>query len=184
MTQPVSVTGKTNVWESFNDWLTTNVPESLGFTYGFGQALDPAVMPRADVTEFKFFDPGDSAMGGDIFPANAGLGPTQGKVQRMMVEINLRTDGGQNDSALEFVRQMRDWFVYALQNAGVPNENLVPIFPGILINDALGNPTNIAARVVTEVDNAFVENFFDPAPPESKIFRYQLLFRLEWYEMR
>ena len=79
MTQGVSITGKTNVWTSFNEWLIANVPASLGFTYFFDQALDPTTMPAVNVSEYKFFDPADTALGGYIFPANKGLGPTQGK---------------------------------------------------------------------------------------------------------
>ena len=41
----------------------------------------------------------------------------------MMVELNLRTDGSQNPAALQLLRQMRDWFIYALQNAGVADED-------------------------------------------------------------
>ena len=185
MTQAASVTGKANVWASFNAWLALNVPAGTTWTYNFDQALDPAVMPRVDVSEFKYFDPGDTALGGYIFPANLGSGPTQGKRQRMMVELNIRTDGSQSTSALQLLRQIRDWLIYALQNAGVTDEDTATLLmPCILINDSLGHSTNIVARVVTEEDNAIVENYFPPAAPETLIHRYQILFRLEWFEMR
>ena len=102
----------------------------------------------------------------------------------MMVELNLRTDGSQNPAALQLLRQMRDWFIYALQNAGVADEDTgTLIMPCILIYNGASS-TNIVARPVTEEDNAIVENYFPPAAPETLIHRYQILFRLEWYEMR
>ena len=186
MTQPVSVTGKANMWASFNGWLQTNVPNTLGggFTYNFDQALDPAVMPRVDVNEFKFFDPGDSAMGGMIFPANP-LGVTQGKEQRAVVELNIRADGNQQANALQLVRQLRDWIMYALINAGVADSVTGAVLvPPIYILDGSSAQTGIICRVMTEVDNAIIENYYQPEAGQGLIHRFQILARLEWYEMR
>ena len=190
MTQPVSLTGKANVLASINAWLTTNVPASLGFTYYFDQALDPAVFPAVNVYEFPFFDPGDSALGGVIFPANAGntpVGPTEGSAQRAIVAFDLYTDGSGGGNALLFLRQMRDWFMYALRNAGVTDDRTNAVLvPPIIITDVNGTTltTNVPARWMTEIDNWAVEHFYPPAAPGSLIFKYQILARVEWYEMR
>ena len=186
MTQPASVTGKANVLASINDWLTTNVP-AAGWTYNFDFALDPAVMPRVDVSEFNFFDPGDTAIGGVIFPANP-LGVTEGKINRLMLQLEIRADGSQQTNALQLVRQLRDQFVYALINAGVGRDNAppnsAPIMPPIIVKDGSGTSTNTAVRVQTEADNHLLENFHVPKPPETLIFYYQLLFKMEWFELR
>lgn len=183
MTQAASITGKAVVWAAFNTWLSTNIPGTGVFTYNFDQALDPATMPRVDVSEFKFFDPGDSALDGGLFGIGGNGGHSQGSAQRMVAEINIRTDGSQDNSALLLARQLRDQFFYALKNSGVVDDSGSPIMPPIIIYSVAGVAT-LVCRVITEVDNAIVENFFTTQPPETLIFRYQLLFRLEWFEMR
>ncbi len=184
MTQPASITGKQNALTAFNTWLQTNVPAADGFTYFFDQALDPTVYPSVEVSEFKFFDPGESALGGQIFEAGPD-GSTQGSLMRVVMELNIRTNGATDTSYVAHARQMRDWIIYALRNAGVwsDDQNKV-LFPPILILDSSSNATGICLRPMTEVDNWAIENFYAPEPPDTLIARYQLMIRLEWYEMR
>lgn len=190
MTQPVSITGKANVLASINTWLQANVPNSLGFTYFFDQALDPAVFPAVNAYEYRFFDPGDSALGGIIFPANTAntpAGPTEGSAQRMIIALDMYTDGSADSNALLVLRKMRDWFMYALKNAGVVNDLTgVVLVPPVIITDVNGTglTTNLVARWMTEQDNWAVENNTPPSAPGSQIFKYQILARVEWYEMR
>ena len=118
-----SPSGAQALWSSVNDWLAANVPASSTptFTYGFDQALAPAVMPRVDVSAFNLPDPGDTALGAVIFTNNP-AGHIQGKLNKAMLELNIRADGSQQANALQVVRQLRDLFVYALTNAGCVSE--------------------------------------------------------------
>lgn len=179
-----SVSGEEALFGSINDWLEANVPASTnGFTYFFDQALDPAQMPQVEVSQFSFFEPGDTALGGVVFPKNP-TGHIQGKFNQAMLEINIRDDGSKHDDALQRVRKIRDLIEYALINAGVYDEHgEYVIFPGILVYTAGGVSTNTFARVMTEDSNAVVKTFYKPSPPESDIFRYQLFFKIEWVEL-
>lgn len=186
MTLPVSPSGETQLWSSVNDWLAVNVPAAGGgFTYAFDQNFDPAVYPRVEVSQFNFSEPGDTALGGVIFTNNP-TGRIQGKAQRAMLEINIRTDGGPTGTpdALQKCRLLKDAFDRALCNAGMFSEaDNALLYPPIIVYDANGATTNTFARVRTEDDNCVVKNFYKPDPTEGLIFRYQLLFKLEWYEL-
>ena len=185
MTLPMSTSGEQELWSSVNDWLTTNVPAAgtPAFTYFFDEALDPAKFPQVNVSQFNSFEPGDTALGGVIFTNNP-TGRIQGKVNRAILAIDIRDDGSVHNNALQTVRQLRDAFEYALINAGVFSEadNAV-LFPPIVVKDSGGSTTNTFARVMTESDNAIIKNFYSPKPPETQIVRYQLLFKMEWYEL-
>lgn len=187
MTLPISVSGETQFWSSVNDWLTANVPAAGGgFTYFFDQALDPTIFPSVEVGAFNSFEPGTTAMDDLVFPKNPDQNHTQGRFNQVLMEINIRTDGGPNGStdALQKCRLLKDAFVYALQQAGMVNEatQTIPI-PPIIIKDSSNATTNTFARLMTEQDNCIIKNFFKPSAPESLIFRYQLIFKMQWVEL-
>jgi len=187
-------TGKRALLYSLNTWLTANVPSSgpSDFSYGFLQQLNPSVMPRIDVNEFRYYDPGDSAFGGQIFPA-AGVGQQKrGKANLAMIDINIFTDQNQQANAKQKLYTLRDRLVYGLTNAGVPDFELstpaleVVLVPPIkILNPALADfDTGIIAQVMTGEDNFLVENYFPPTAEKPLIHQYQLLVKIGWYEMQ
>lgn len=177
-------TGKQALLTSINNWLNTNVPpaNAADFQYGFLISENPAVMPRVDVAEFKYFDPGESAMGGVIFPAATGAQQSRGKENRTMLEIWIYTDQKQDASAKKHMYEIRDRLVYGLTSAGLDDGGIPPI---TVLDPANSNfDTGTVARVMTEEDNFLIENYFPPSGPMPTIHRYQLLAKISWYEMR
>ncbi len=182
-------TGKTALFYSVQSWLQTNVPtaNAADFTYAFLQDLGPSVMPRVEVSEFNFSDPGEDVFGGIAYPAAATGQQTEGQRQLAMLEVNIYVDGSKQTDALKHLRQVRDRIRYGLVNAGTTRDiDNAEILPPIRVLDPANSnfDTGIIARVKSEDDNAVTENFFKPQAPQSLIYRYQLLFKLEWYEMR
>ena len=184
-------TGKTALFYSVQKWMGINIPTAgaADFTYAFLQDLGPAVMPRVEVSEFPYNDPGEDAFGDVVYPEAAAGQQTEGQRQLAMLEVNIYTDGSKQTDALKKLRQIRDRIRYGLVNAGATRDvDDVEILPAIYVLDPVSTPvdfnTGIIARVKSEDDNAVTENFFKPQAPQSLIYRYQLLFKLEWYEMR
>lgn len=187
-------TGKRSLLTSINKWLQVNVPSAgpADFNYGFLQQLGPPVMPLVEVNEFRYFDPSESAFGGQIFPA-AGVGQQKrGKQNLTMLDINIWTDQSLQDDAKQALYKIRDRIVYGLVNAGVPDfeastpGNDVVLVPPILVLDAenANFDTGIVARLMTEEDNNLIENYFPPSADQPLIHHYQLLAKIGWWEMR
>lgn len=187
-------TGKRALLTSINRWLEANVPSAnaADFTYGFLEQLDPSVMPRIEVSEFNYFDPGESAFGGQIFPAASGAQQSQGKKNLMMLDINIWTDQNKQSDAKQHLYTLRDRIVYGLVNAGVPDMKtstpLVPVVlvPPILVLDPANSDfdTGIVASLMTGEDNFLIENYFPPTAEKPLIHHYQLISKIGWYEMR
>jgi hypothetical protein len=187
-------TGKRALMFSFNSWLAANVPSAgaSDFSYGFLQQLNPSVMPRVEVNEFRFFDPGESAFGGQIFPGGVGAQQTQGKKNHAMLDINIFTDQSKQGDGKQKLYTIRDRIVYGLVNAGVPDHKAstpqvpVVLVPPIQILDpANANfDTGITAHILTEEDNHLIENYFPPTAERPLIHQYQILAKIGWYEMR
>jgi len=181
-------TGKQALLSSLNDWLVLNVPTSgaSDFTYGFLISENPAVMPRVDVNEFKYFDPSETAMGGMIFPAATGAQQSRGKENRTLIEFWISTDQKQSANAKEKMYQIRDRLVYGLNAAGVDDGAGNVLVPPIAILDPANSSfdTGTVARLMSEEDNYLIENYFPPSAAMPTIHRYQLLAKISWYEMR
>lgn len=182
-------TGKRALFASINNWLKVNVPplNAADFTYGFLQQINPAVMPRVDVNEFRYFDPGESAYGGVIFPAATAPQQGQGKANLTMLELNIFTDQNAQADAKQKMYTIRDRLVYGLVNSGVPNNTTgVLLVPEIKVLDPANSDfdTGTVARLMTEEDNFLIENYFPPTAEKPSIHQYQLLAKIGWYEMR
>lgn len=187
-------TGKRAVLTSINKWLALNVPaaNAADFTYDFLQEMQPPVMPRVEVNEFKYFDPGESAFGGNIFPAAGAQQQKRGKINYLMLELNIWADQNVQPDAKQKVYKIRDRLVYGLTNAGVPDfEASTPAVPVVLVppilvlDPANGNfDTGTVAYVMTGEDNAIIENYFPPTAEAPLVHHYQLLVKICWYEMR
>ena len=119
-----------------------------------------------------------------VFPQNPNQAHVQGRFNTALLEINIYTDGSKQDNALQLVRQIKDAMVYALSNAGQYDAGSDSIlFPPIVLNDANGASTNTFVRPMTELPNWVIKNFYKPSAPETQIFRYQLIIKLEWVEL-
>lgn len=186
-------TGKRSLAYSLNAWLTANVPSAgpADFSYGFLQQLNPSVMPRIDVNEFRYYDPGNSAFGGQIFPAAGAGQQKRGKANLALFDINIWADQNQSPNAKQTLYKLRDRLVYGLVNAGQPDFELstpaleVVLVPPIKVLDpANGNfDTGIIAQVMTGEDNFLIENYFPPTADKPLIHQYQLIVKIGWYEM-
>ncbi len=190
-------TGKQALLSSFNAWLETNVPSggSTDFTYSFLQQLQPQKMARVEVSEYQYFTPGQTAFGGIIFPAAGAQQQSLGVANRMMVQIDIFADQAPlgaftgtptSLAARKVITQIRDRIVYGLVNAGVTDSTGAVAVPPIPVLDPENSnfDTGTLIRVLTEEDNWKTEKYFPPSPEKPSIHQYQLLFKLEWYEMR
>lgn len=181
-------TGKRAMLASFKAWLEVNVPSGTGWTYSFLDELNPTVMPRVEVSEFNYFSPGDTAMGGVIFTgADSALVQKEGRRNMAMLEINIYTDQSKDPAAYQALLKIRDAVVYGLVNSGTTRDSDdTEILPPVIVKDPANSnaSTETIARVKTEEDNAVVENYYRPSSAQPQIHRQQILARVEWWEMR
>ncbi len=186
-------TGKNNALSSFNLWLTRVVALRVSGDFGwiFDPEMQPATYPHVEVTEFQYFNPGNTAFGMEVFPANsypAAAPPTQGTQMEMLIQINIRADQGADVNAKKTVYQIRDRIKRALQlsamvDSSTGNGYVEPI--QVLDYDANtdGLATGILARIPVEKDNAIQERYLPPDAGAQNIHTIQLLVQLQWFEM-
>lgn len=187
-------TGKQNAITSFKNWLVTNVPTAgvSDFTYAFlADVSNPQVFPLVTVTELPYFDPGISSFGMNLFPASSypvSSPATQGTLSKLLMQIEIKTDQGADNSALKKAYKLRDRFKRGLTLAGVSADDIATttLVPPILVldYDTAGNPeTGIVLRPCTESDSGIQEIYIPPDEATPNIHTLRLLALLEWYEL-
>lgn len=182
-------TGKQALLYSLRKWLVANVLTAGDddFQWSFLEELQPSVMPRIELTDFRFFDPGATAYGDNIFPAALPGQQKEGRINRCMVQFDIYTDQSKATDALEHVYQLRDRLVYALENSGMSrNSDNTEVLPPITVVDPENADfdTGTVARMKTEEDNHLIENYYGPNTERPNIHQVQLIAKLEWFEMR
>ncbi len=195
-TNYINPTGKQNVLTSFNKWLETNIPpaDSRDFSYIFDPQMAATKLPEVEVTEFQYFNPGNSAFGMNLFPASSyptASPATQGTMAEMMIQINIRADQGIDKNAKRSIYRIRDRVKRGLQlSAMVDDATGNPYVAPMLILDYGNAPpatppsaTGILMRIPVEQDNAIQERYLPPDAGAQNIQTIQLLVRLQWYEM-
>lgn len=180
-------TGKNNLLTSLNKWMQTNITpaNAADFTYFFTAQINPTVFPAVTVDEFPFFDPPFNAFGNVLYPS-ASYTSSQGRLNHAMIDINIYTSVAADSSAKKHLIQIRDRIVAGLTQAGLGDDVTgTQILPPIevLDYDNGGADTGIAARISIEESNNPIERYYPPSADTPDIHRYQLLFKIQWFEM-
>lgn len=182
-------TGKQALLYSVKKWLVTNMlaANDADFQWGFLQELAPSVMPRIELTDFRYFDPSVTAFGDNVFPAASSGMQKEGRLNRCMLQFDIYTDQQQAADAYKHAYQLRDRLVYCLENAGITRDSdntevLPPI--KVLNPEASDFDTGTVARLMTEEDNHVIENYYAPNAERPNVHQVQLIAKLEWFEMR
>lgn len=187
-------TGFQNVMASINEWLVLNVPANVtvavpsvdagDFNYDFVADADTAKFPRVTVTgPIDNPEPGVNAMGQVVFPNGD---QEQGRPNVIVIEINIYTDSGQDDSAKKLAYQIRDRVARGLANAGISKDlDDTVILPPIKVldYDNAAADTGIVATVQIESANGLGCRYFPPTAEASTVHRIQILARVHWYEL-
>lgn len=186
-------TGKNNALSSFNIWIARVVTQKISGDFGwvFDPEMQPSKFPSVEVTEFQYFNPGNSAFGMEVFPGNsypAAAPPTQGTLMEMLVQLTIRADQGADLNAKQTVYQIRDRIKRALQlsamvDSSTGNGYVEPLKVLDYDADQNGLDTGIIARIPVEQDNAIQERYLPPDASAQNIHTIQLLVRLQWFEM-
>jgi hypothetical protein len=180
-------TGKNNVLTSINKWLQANVPPAndADFKYIFTSEVAPVVFPMVTVTEFPFFDPGFNAMGNVLFNA-ANYTSDQGRINHLMLDINIYTSNAVDPNAKRNMLRIRDRIISGLTKAGLYDDDTnVQLAPPISVLDYDNGAadTGTVARVAIEEANYAIERYYPPSADVPDVHRYQLLVKIQYFEM-